>query len=75
MKRIRLVADWRRAWRWYSVNMPSLAAALLATWAIIPEKMQDSFSPTELKVFAVSLLVLGVLGRLVDQTPPAKEGA
>lgn len=73
--RLRLVADWRRAWRWYSVNMPALAAALLATWATLPEKLQDSFSPLELKIAALVLISAGLLGRLVDQTPPEKEEA
>lgn len=69
MKRIRLVADWRRAWRWYSVNCPMLAAALLGAWATLPEKMQDSFTPLQLQCMAIGLIVLGVGGRLIDQTP------
>lgn len=73
-RRIRMVSNWQRAWRWYSVNMPMLAAALLATWATLPEKLQDSFTPTELKLIALTLVVLGVAGRLIDQTP-SKEDA
>jgi len=73
MRKPKLVPDWRRAWRWYSVNCPMLAVALLGTWATLPEKMQDSFTPLQLQCMAIGLIVLGVGGRLIDQSP--KEGA
>ncbi len=73
MKKIRLVSDWRRAWRWYSVNCPMLAAALLGAWAALPEAMQSAFTPGQLQCMAIGLIVLGVGGRLIDQSP--KESA
>lgn len=69
---MKLVPNWKKAWRWYSVNCPLLAVALLGAWAALPEKMQDSFTPAELKAMAIALIVFGVLGRLVDQTKPVK---
>lgn len=68
-----LVPGWRQAWRWYSVNCPAIAVALLGAWAALPEKLQDSFSPLELKAFAITLIVLGIAGRLIDQTKKTKE--
>ena len=73
MKKIRLVPDWRRAWRWYSVNCPMLAVALLGTWATLPDAMQSAFTQGQLQAMAIGLIVLGVGGRLIDQSP--KEGA
>ncbi|MDQ7990191.1 MAG: hypothetical protein REI09_11215 [Candidatus Dactylopiibacterium sp.] len=65
--RIHLVSDWRRAWRWYSTNSMALAAALLGAWAALPERMQESFSPLELKLAAITLILLGIGGRMVQQ--------
>lgn len=70
----RLVAGWHQAWRWYSVNCPAIAVALLGAWAALPEKLQDSFSPLELKVAAIVLIALGIGGRLIDQTGKPKNG-
>lgn len=63
----KLVADWRSAWKWLSVQAMSVTATFLVVWALLPEKMQDAFSPTELKLMAAALLVAGVAGRLIDQ--------
>lgn len=67
-----LVPQWRQAWRWYSVNCPALAVALLGAWAALPEKLQDSFSPLQLKAFAITMIVLGIGGRLIDQSKKPK---
>lgn len=64
---MKLVSDWKQAWRWYSVNCPALAAALLAAWATLPDVMQNTFTPVELKSAAIVLIALGVGGRFVDQ--------
>lgn len=68
MTRIRLIKNWRDIWRWYSTHGMALAVALLAAWAALPEKMQDAFSPLELKISAIALILLGLGGRLIDQT-------
>ncbi len=67
---MKVIKDWRSAWKWYSVNCPALAAALLASWALLPQAMQDAFSPLELKVAAITLIVMGVGGRFIDQSKP-----
>ena len=64
---MKLHDDWKRAYRWFSVQAMSVTATFLVVWALIPEKMQDAFTPTELKVMAAGLLVLGIGGRLVKQ--------
>lgn len=66
---MKLHQDWKRAYRWFSVQAMSVTATFLVVWALLPEKMQDAFSPTELKLMAASVLALGVAGRLIDQKP------
>lgn len=74
MKRPRIIKNWRDAWKWYSIHMPMLSAALLATWVALPDQLQQSLSPLELKAVAIVLIVLGVIGRLIDQSPKKAEG-
>ncbi len=64
---MKLVNDWKSAWKWYSVNSNILAGALVGAWLALPDKMQDSFEPWELKAAALTLIVLSIGGRLIDQ--------
>ncbi len=64
---MKLVNDWKSAWKWYSVNSNILAGALVGAWLALPDKMQDSFEPCELKAAALTLIVLSIGGRLIDQ--------
>lgn len=69
IKKPRLVGDFRSAWRWFSVQIPALNAAFLATWAALPEKFQSVLPVSWVIGIAVALVVLGVAGRLIDQKP------
>ncbi len=76
---MRLLSEWKQAWRWYSVNCNMMTVAFLGAWATLPDTFQNSFSPTELKMIAIVMVLLSVGGRLVDQTKtkpskPAVEG-
>ena len=64
---MKIIGDWKQAWRWYSVNCPMLSVAVLGAWAALPEAMQNSFSPLELKTAAIVLTLLGIGGRFIDQ--------
>lgn len=69
-----LVPDFKRAWRWISVQCMVVAGAVQAAWVFIPEDMKESFPKDYLQVVTVVLLVVGVAGRLVKQTPePPKD--
>lgn len=64
-----VVSDWRRAWRWFSVQAMVLAGAINGTWAVIPDSMKASLPTGLIQWLTIALLFLGVVGRLVDQTP------
>lgn len=61
---IKLVDNWRRAWRWVSVNCMVLAASIQGAWVYIPDDMRDSIPSKLVAGVTISLLVLGVIGRL-----------
>jgi hypothetical protein len=64
---MKLVSDWKKALGWFSVQIPAANAALLLTWSQLPAKFQEVLPMPWVLGIAIALLVLGVLGRLVDQ--------
>lgn len=69
LKKPTLVDNARSAWRWFSVQAMVLAGAIQGAWVFTPEDMRTSIPPEVVQVATIVLLVLGVAGRLVDQTP------
>jgi hypothetical protein len=66
---MRLVEDVRRAWRWFSVQAMVWAIAIQGAWEFIPDDLKAGFPPKVVSAVTVGLLVLGIAGRLVKQTP------
>lgn len=71
MRPIRLVPNWRRCYRMFSVQAMTLAGAIQATWALIPEDLKATLPPTLVHWVSLALLLAGIVGRLIDQ-PKAK---
>lgn len=66
MKRIELIPEWRRALRMLSVQANTINAAGLTAWASMGDLREKI--PVEAAVaFAIAMLVLGTVGRLVKQ--------
>lgn len=66
---MKLVADWKRAWKWLSVQAMVVAGSIQGAWIFIPEDMKVSIPSGVVQGCTLVLLVLGVVGRLVDQKP------
>lgn len=62
-----LIPEWRQAWRMFSVHCMSAAAALLSTWQALPDDLRAAVPQPWVLWLAVALMVLGVVGRLIDQ--------
>jgi len=65
--KLKLVEDWRKAWKWFSVNAMILAAAIQGASLQIPDDMKASIPPQLVSGATIALLVLGVAGRLIKQ--------
>lgn len=64
---MKLVPDWREAWRWFSVHVFLILAALPPVWATLPADVK-AFLPIEWQPWVLCALALaGVLGRVKDQ--------
>jgi hypothetical protein len=71
MRKLRLVKDWRQAWKWLSVQAMLISSAILSTWALLPEDMKARL-PHDIGLWAaIVTLGAGVVGRVIDQNKPA----
>lgn len=64
---MRLVPDWRQAWRWFSVQAFALQGIAAASWLAVPDDMRAAVPAEWLAAGAIALTALGIIGRLVDQ--------
>jgi len=63
---MRLVEDWKQAYKWFSVNITAIMVALNALQASVVQ-VQGFLSPTQLAVANALLGVLVIWGRLIQQ--------
>ncbi|MFE3838718.1 hypothetical protein [Pseudogemmobacter sonorensis] len=64
---MRLIPDWRRAWRYHSTQSMAVLAVLPLVWIEIPPDLK-SHIPGALMPWILSAVALaGILGRLRDQ--------
>jgi hypothetical protein len=61
------VENAKQAWKWFSVQAMVWAAAIQSAWELAPSDMKSNFTPTQVYMVTVTLLVLGIIGRLVKQ--------
>lgn len=64
---MKLVPDWRRAWRWFSVQALAVLAALPVAWAELPPDVQAMLPEAWRPWLLAGLALAGLVGRLVDQ--------
>lgn len=67
MADLNFVDGWQQFPRWISVRTHAINAAFLTTWATLPAKFQDALPIPWVIGIAVTLLVIGVVGGLIDQ--------
>lgn len=65
---MKLVDDFKSAYRWFSVQAMVIAGAIQGAWLMIPEDMKASIPTNIVQTVTLVLLVLGVAGRLVKQS-------
>lgn len=64
---MKLVPDWKQAWRWFSVQALAAIIALPMVWAMLPADAK-AFLPAGWEPWVlVSLAAAGLVGRVIDQ--------
>ena len=64
---MKLVDNWRSLWRAFSMQAMVAATAVLGAWQILPDDLKATLPPWVATAAASTLLVLGIIGRMVDQ--------
>jgi len=64
---IKLVEDWRNAWKWFSVQSMTIAVSLLGAWELLPADLKATLPGDFTRMLAIVLLAAGLVGRVVDQ--------
>ena len=62
-----LIPNIKQAWKMFSIQAQALNAALLVSWQTLPLSFQTILPVQYLLIIAVVLLVLGVIGRVIQQ--------
>lgn len=65
---MKLIPQWKRCLRMFSVQAMILAGAVQGAWASLPDEMKATVSDDWLRYGTIALMVLGVIGRLVVQS-------
>lgn len=64
---MKLIPDWKDAWRWFSVQALAAIMALPVVWSMLPADVKgflpDGWEPWVL----VTLAAAGLIGRVIDQ--------
>jgi hypothetical protein len=64
---MKLLPDWRRSWRWFSVQAMALALAVQGAWAALTPDQVAALPDWTVQAVTGAVLVLGIIGRLVAQ--------
>ena len=67
---MKLIDNWRCAWRFASVRAMSAALAIQATWLSLPDDLRERIPLWIAASVTGFLLIAGLLGRLIQQTGP-----
>lgn len=64
---MKLIDNAKQWYKMFSLQANALNVSFLATWSLLPAKFQDVLPVPAVIGIAVSLLILGTLGRLIKQ--------
>lgn len=71
--KVKLVEDWHRCWRWLSMQMIALGAALQVALLALPSEMHSALPEWSQHAIALLILVGAALGRLFTSHQPEKD--
>ena len=64
---MKLVDNASQAWRWFSIQAMTLAAAIQGAMLALPPEMAARIPEAWADLASMAVLILGIIGRLVDQ--------
>lgn len=67
---MKLVDDWKSAWRWFSMHALVLAGVIPTVWVELPPGLKTAIPPGAMGAITAVIAACGVVGRLVNQSKP-----
>jgi hypothetical protein len=64
---MKLVKNASGAWRWFSVQAMVASLAIQSGWQAMPPDLAERIPGEWITGLSIAVLVLGIIGRLVDQ--------
>lgn len=64
---MKLIANWRKAYRMLSIQAMAFATAIQGAWMFLPDDMKTTLPPSVVQWVTMGLMAFGIVGRLVDQ--------
>ncbi|CAM5521645.1 DUF7940 domain-containing protein [Eoetvoesiella caeni] len=71
---MKLIPEWKKCLRMFSVQAMLIAGSIQGAWLALPVAWQSSFPEPWVRGITIAVLVLGAIGRLVQQ-PKVSGGA
>lgn len=68
---MKLVDDWKSAWRWFSMHALVLAGIIPSVWAEFPPDLKLVIPASLMGIITAVVAVCGIVGRVINQ---AKSG-
>ena len=72
---MKLVDNWKSAWKWYSIHIMVVIVALPEIWGYFPQEFKDSLPPHALAGLTTFLGISAIVARLVSQEKPNDKGS
>lgn len=70
---MKLHNDWRKSWRYFSVQAIAALAILPTVWMLLPEDLRASVPDAYKAGLAALIGLAGWIGRIIDQSPRCDE--
>ncbi len=64
---MKLIPEWRKAWRMVSMQAMVIAQAGLGAWVAMPDDLREHVPVSGVIAFACTMLGIGIVGRVVKQ--------
>lgn len=64
---MKLIPNWRRCWRMFSIQCYAVAGALQGVWLVLDETQKAAIPDKWINIITLVVVVLGFVGRLVKQ--------
>ena len=66
---MKLIDEWKSAWKMFSVWAMAAAAAIQGAYIAMPDAFQQLIPHEWMHYLSLTLMVLGIAGRLIQQSP------